>query len=371
MAVVGLGVGANHVEGYRKDGRAEVVALCDVDRQRLEERGRKYGVSALFSDAREMFRKVELDGVSIATPNKFHAPLSIAALRRGLHVLCEKPMAMNAREAERMLAEAGKARRNLMINFSYRFSDMSRALKHQVDSGVIGEIYFGRTVWHRRRGIPGFGGWFTSKELAGGGPLIDLGVHRIDLALWLMGYPDPVAVSGAAHNVIARELARKARKTFTVEDLACGIVKFANGATLIVEASWAANIAEPEHMVTMLCGTKGGLVQRNVGGGYDFTAEVYTDEGGYLFTKKLDEAMVHSPSAWSEFVSSILEKRPPMATGEEGLKVMKILDGIYQSARTGKEVRYKGLGFRGQGVGKAKGKRQKGKGAGVRGPGGR
>jgi len=152
MAVVGLGMGAGHVEGYQKDGRAEVVALCDVDEKRLCAAGEKYGVTALFTESQEMLRAVELDGVSIATPNKYHAPLTIAALRRGLHVLCEKPMAMNAREAQQMLVEAKKARRNLMINFSYRFSDMSRALKHQVDSGVIGDIYFGRTVWHRRRG---------------------------------------------------------------------------------------------------------------------------------------------------------------------------------------------------------------------------
>jgi predicted dehydrogenase len=119
-------------------------------------------------------------------------------------------------------------------------------------------------------------------------------------------------------------------------------VKFANGATLMVEASWAANISEPEHMVTLLCGTKGGLVQKNVGGEYGFTAEVYTEEGGNLFTKKLDEALVPSPSAYSEFISSIVEKRPPSASGEHGLRVMKILDGIYKSAQTGREVRYTG-----------------------------
>jgi predicted dehydrogenase len=340
MAVVGLGMGAGHVEGYQNDGRAEVVALCDLDEERLAKAGAKYSVSDLFTDAPAMFRKAKLDGVSIATPNKFHAPLTIAALRRGLHVLCEKPMAMNAREAQRMVDQAKKARRNLMINFSYRFSDVSRALKQQVDSGLIGDIYFGRTVWHRRRGIPGLGGWFTDKQLAGGGPLVDLGVHRIDLALWLMGYPEPVAVSGATYNVIAKELARSQRKASTVEDLACGIVKFANGATLIVEASWAANINEPEQMLTLLCGAKGGLVQKNVGGRYEFTAEIYTEEGGALFTKRLDQALVPSPSAYSEFISSILEKRPPLATGEDGLKVMKILDGIYKSAETGREVRY-------------------------------
>ncbi len=340
VAVVGLGMGAAHVEGYQRDGRAEVAALCDVDERRLAEAGRKYGVAELYADAGEMLRQVELDAVSIATPNKFHAPLTIAALRRGLHVLCEKPMAMNVREARRMLAAAQRAQRNLMINFSYRFTDMSYALKQQVEAGVIGDIYYGRTVWHRRRGMPGFGGWFGQKELAGGGPLIDLGVHRLDLALWLMGYPDPVSVKGAVHCEIAGRLARQQRKRFSVEDLACGLVRLANGATLIVEASWALNINEPEHMVTLLCGTKGGLVQKNVGGGYRFAAELYTEEGGNLYTKTLDQALEPAPSPYQEFVSSILEGRPPLASGEEGLKVMRILEGIYRSAETGREVRY-------------------------------
>jgi predicted dehydrogenase len=189
--------------------------------------------------------------------------------------------------------------------------------------------------------MPGFGGWFGDRDLAGGGPLIDLGVHRLDLALWLMGYPEPVSISGATHCEIASRLARTQRRKFTVEDLAAGIVKFANGATLIVEASWALNINEPEHMVTLLCGTKGGLVQRNVDGDYKFAAEVYTDEGGHLFTKALDESRNSVPSAYSEFISSILEKRQPLATAEEGLKVMKILEGIYRSAETGREVRYR------------------------------
>ena len=120
-----------------------------------------------------------------------------------------------------MNAAARRARRNLMINFSYRFTEASFALKGQVDAGAVGEIYFGRSVWHRRRGIPGLGGWFTDRERSGGGPLIDLGVHRLDLALWLMGYPEPVAVTGSTYSVIAPEVARKAGESYTVEDLAC------------------------------------------------------------------------------------------------------------------------------------------------------
>jgi predicted dehydrogenase len=339
IAVIGVGMGSGHISGYQKDGRAEVVAICDISPDRLKAAGKRFEVECLYEQGERMFEEVELDAVSVAVPNKFHAPLTIAALKRGLHVLCEKPMAMTVKEAEQMLAAAKQARRNLMINFSYRFSDMSFALKQQVDAGVVGDIYFGRTVWHRRRGIPGFGGWFTDKEMAGGGPLIDLGVHRVDLALWLMGYPEPVSITGSTYNEIAGPLAKRARRTYTVEDLAAGMIKFDNGATLIVEASWAVNNRLGEEMITQLYGTKGGLVQRNVNGQYEFEAELYTDEGGHLFTKKLDWSTARAPSAYSEFVSSILEERPPLATGEDGLKVMKILEGLYKSADTGKEVR--------------------------------
>ena len=339
MGVVGLGMGQGHAQGYQSHSGAELVALCDVDEARLQTVAATMEVPEQYTDTRKMFRQAGLDAVSIAVPNKFHAPLTIAALQAGLHVLCEKPMATTVKEAERMQAAARKARRNLMINFSFRFNEASGALKQQVEAGTIGDIYFGRSVWHRRRGMPG--GWFTDKELAGGGPLIDLGVHRLDLALWLMGYPEPVAVSGSTYDLIARKVARKERRKYTVEDLACGIVKFANGATLILEASWALNIREPEHMSTTLYGTRGSLVQKNVEGGYQFTAELFTEEEGNFFTKTLESRTVPTPSAYHEFVDSILEKRQPSATGEQGLKVMKILEGIYKSAEKGREVRYR------------------------------
>ena len=340
MGVVGLGMGRGHARGYQEHPQAEMVALCDADGDRLAAAATEMGVSTTYTDAYRMFREAGLDAVSIAVPNKHHAPLTIAALKAGLHVLCEKPMATTVRDARRMNAAATKAKKNLMINFSFRFTEASYALKKQVEAGAIGDIYFGRTVWHRRRGIPKFGGWFGDKELAGGGPLIDLGVHRLDLALWLMGYPEPVAVSGSAYNAIAAKRARKERKKYTVEDMACGLVKFDNGATLILEASWALNQPERERMVTELYGDRGGLVHKNVGGGYDFTAELYTEEGGDLFTKKLDWRTDQTPASYHEFVNSILEKREPLATGEQGLKVMKILEGIYRSAESGREVRY-------------------------------
>jgi predicted dehydrogenase len=263
--------------------------------------------------------------------------MAVAALKAGLHVMCEKPMATTVREAKRMQAAARRAGKNLMIHFNQRFEPTNTALKQQVASGVIGEVYYGRTVWHRRRGVPGFGGWFTTRAMSGGGPLIDLGVHRLDLALWWMGYPEPLAVSGATHNVIAREMAAREKKTYDVEDSACGLVKFANGASLLLEASWALNV-EGEHLVTTLSGTRGGLRQQ---AGAERVAEIYTEENGSLFTKRLDVAQPSVPSAHQEFVASILEKREPSVTADEGIKVMKILEGIYRSAETGREVRYK------------------------------
>ncbi len=340
VGVIGLGMGRGHLKSYSTNPFCEVVAIADTDPARLATTGDEYGVKARFTDAEEMLAKANLDAVSIAVPNKFHCPLTLAAFEQGIHVLCEKPMALTLRQAEQMQAASDSSGKKLMINFSYRFSPMSYALKQQVDAGVIGNIYFGRTVWHRRRGMPGFGGWFGNKELAGGGPLIDLGVHRIDLALWLMGHPDPIAVSGSAYNVIAKVAAEKQNKHFSVEDLAAGIVKFDNGATLIVEASWALNTKEREHMITSLYGDKGGLVQKNVNAGYEFHAEIYTEEGGNLYTKVLDQSVVQPPSPYEEFINSILEDRPPMASGHDGIKVQKILDGLYRSATEGVEIRF-------------------------------
>lgn len=342
LAMIGLGgISKLHLRGFTENPHVEVVAACDTSPEQFKATVEEFGEMATYTDAKKMLKTEKLDGVSIATPNKFHAPLTLAALDAGLHVFCEKPMAMTVLESEKMEAKAKEARKNLMINFSYRFSPMSFALKQQVDAGIIGDIYFGRTIWHRRRGCPGFGGWFGTKALSGGGPLIDLGVHRLDLALWLMGYPEPVSVSGSCYNHLATDMAKKQKKHFDVEDLACGLVKFANGASLVLEASWAINIQENEQMSTTLYGKKGGLVQRNIHQTYEFEAEVYTEEDGALYTKRLDRTMTPVPSPYEEFVNSILEKRAPMATAEQGVKVMKILEGIYKSAEKGKEIVYK------------------------------
>ncbi|MCB9433703.1 MAG: Gfo/Idh/MocA family oxidoreductase [Ardenticatenaceae bacterium] len=338
VGVIGLGMGKGHIRGYATHPQAEVVAIADLNEQVLATVGDEYGINGRYTSAEQMLAEANLDVVSIATPNKFHKAYTLAAFAAGCHVLCEKPMAMNAAEGREMLAAAEQAGKRLMINFSYRFSEPSFALKAQVDSGILGDIYFARTVWHRRRGIPRFGGWFGQKALSGGGPLIDLGVHRLDLALWLMGYPQPTWVMASAYNPIATRLAMEAGVAYDVEDMAVALIKFANGATVEVEASWATNIREAELMETRLLGTKAGLVQRNVNEGYQFEAELYVENAGYQFDMKVHPPLKPVPNSMNHFVESIVTDTPHIATGEEGLLVMQLLDAIYESAATGAPV---------------------------------
>ncbi len=342
IGIIGLGMGRYHIRGYRMHPNAEVVALCDLDEARLHQRADEFGVEGRYTSAEEMLAQEQLDVVSVATPNKFHMPLTVLALEAGCHVLCEKPMAMSAPEAQHMLDVAARVGKRIGINFSYRFHEQSRALKAQVDAGLLGDIYYARTLWHRRRGIPKFGGWFGQKALAGGGPLIDLGVHRLDLALWLMGYPRPVWVLGSAYNPIATELARKAGVDYDVEDLAVGMIKFDNGASLSIEASWAANVQEEEWMETRLFGTRGGLVHHNVEQTYKFEAELFLEQNGAHYDLKLHSTTEKVFPSMYHFVEAIVSDQPHQATGYEGMLVMQILDAIYKSAETGEPVKISG-----------------------------
>lgn len=339
VGVIGLGIGRLHIEGWREHPQVELVAIADPDAERLARVGEQYGIAARYDSAEAMLAAEKLDVVSVCTPNKYHKALTLAAFAAGCHVLCEKPMALNADEGREMLEAACRVGKRLMINFSYRFSAQSRALKAQVEAGVFGRFYFGRTVWHRRRGMPGFGGWFGSKEMAGGGPLIDLGVHRLDLALWLMGYPKPTWVLGSSYDHIARPLAEESGKTFDVEDLAAALIRFDNGATLVLEASWAANIREAELMETRLLGTRAGLLQKNVNEGYTFDAHIFMEQNGAQFDLQLNPSSAKAASAMHDYADAILNEKPHPASGEEGLIVMELLDAIYKSARQGEPVR--------------------------------
>ncbi len=339
--VIGLGMGVGHIYGYQSHPSAEVVAICDVDKDRLAHWAKECKIPQTYTSYEEMLAKEKLDVLSVATPTKFHHPMTLAGLAAGCHVLCEKPVAMNAAQAKEMAAAAKKAGKRLMINFSYRFREQTWALKKQVETGILGDIYYGRAIWLRRRGMPGFGGWFSTKSLSGGGPLLDLGIHRMDMALWFMGYPKAVWVMAGTFDPIASELARKAGKKFDVEDMGVAMIRFENGAMLQVEASWASNIAERELMETRLFGTKAGLVQRNINEEYQYEAEIFVEQAGCQFDMKLHPPVPESRSGYQHFIDSIVAGTPHTATIEEGVKVMEILDAIYESARLREPVHIK------------------------------
>jgi predicted dehydrogenase len=340
MGVIGLGMGKYHLQGYQAYERSKVVAVCDLNEVLLRKVAEENNVPNTFTNIDEMLdASLNLDGISVALPNFLHAPVSIKGLNKGINVLCEKPMAMNAQEAEEMLKAARKNSKKLMINFSYRFIDHCQALKELMEKGTIGEIYYCRSAWHRRRGgIPKFGGWFGIKSLSGGGPLIDLGVHRLDLALWLMGYPRAVSVSASTYSYIGQRLASEAGAKFDVEDLAAVFIRLENGATLILESSWDGYSEKREDMVTQIFGTKGGIIQRNVAKGYSFEAKIFTEENGILRESRILGRKERTKNAMEHFVDCVLDDKEPMATGEQGLECMKILDAIYQSAEKGKEI---------------------------------
>jgi predicted dehydrogenase len=345
-AVIGLGMGGGHLHGYAGHPACTIAAICDTDRQRLAAKAAEYKLDAsrCFTSTEALFRAakgLKLNAVSVALPNALHAPVTIAALRAGCHVLCEKPMATSVAEARQMIAAARRARRTLGINLSFRFTPQSRALKDIVDSGKLGRVYYAHTRWWRQRGLPGLGSWFGIKKMSGGGPIIDLGVHRMDLAMWLMGSPHPVAASGATYDPIASRLARQQKKAFDVEDLGAAFVRFDNGATLSLEASWAGFMGKNEDMVTEVLGDRGGIVQKNLDEGYEFEARVYSEECGALVETLVKRRLAPTPSPYAEFIDALLEGRPSLATAEDGLRVQQVLDAVYRSAATGKEVRIK------------------------------
>ncbi len=348
--VIGLGMGWGHLAGYSSHPGVEVIAVADMQAEKLEKAQKEFHVARTYKDGYELIKNEKLDIISVAVPNFLHKPLVIAALESGANVLCEKPMAVNAVDAEAMLAAARQSGLKLGINFSFRFTPQSRAMKSVVEAGELGDIYYARSVWMRRRGIPGMksgfncggaaGSWFFNKKFAGGGPLIDLGVHRLDLALWLMGYPEVSYVLGSTYSKIAPEIARRAKVDFSVEDMACAFIKFKNGATLELDAAWAANIAENEQISTRLMGDKGGIYQYNVNEGYTFELECFRELDGKQFDCKLHPPVPEANSSYYLFAESVISGGDFLVAPEQGVVVMKILDAIYQSSQTGEPVKF-------------------------------
>lgn len=341
FAVIGAGaIGLNHLQSIARSPRAQIVAVAETNDQRRQEAADRFHISVAVADYRQLLRRADVDAVSIALPNYLHAPVALAALRAGKHVHLDKPMAFNARQARAIVAVARRARRVFMVGQNQRFHRDAQTLKHFIDNGTLGEIYHARAWWLRRSGIPRIGSWFTQKKYAGGGCLLDIGVHMLDLALHLMGNFRPETVNGITHRRFGprglgggswgkSEIDPKA--VFDVDDLAAAFIKLRGGKSVILEVSWAAHICEQNHGVQVY-GTEGG--------GQVFPVKI-CKPGPTSYDIISPEAvqLPYPEDRLHHFIECVLDGRRPLVAPEQSLAVQTILDAIYQSARTGKEVR--------------------------------
>lgn len=347
VGIIGIGgiFKGSHIGEYLDDERLEVVALCDIIEERATEiRDKYFPNAAVYTDFRELLKDETIDSVDICTPNYLHSIIAVAAFEAGKHVFCEKPDAINVEEVLKMNRAAEKAGKTLMIMRNNRFSPASQYAKKYIESGAMGDIYCGRCGWQRRRGIPGKGGWFTTKTQSGGGPLIDLGVHMIDLAIWLMGNPKPVTVTGSTYckfadsdtsDSVNSDFGDKVSDgTFDVEDLAMGTIRFDNGAQLQIEFSWASNIKQENRFVE-LRGTKSGLTWR------DGDVEVFTEmhgQGCDIHPSNLQPEKKEHVLNLINFYDVVIDGKEPVFKPQQGIDMIKILCAIYKSAETGREV---------------------------------
>ncbi len=350
IGIVGLGGIARvaHMPAYQRMENVDIVAICDILPEKIESFKKQFGFGddvATFTDFREMLEVEGLDAVDICTPNYLHSIVAVEALNRGLNVFTEKPDAVSVAEVTKMKEAAEKSGKTLMAMRNNRHRVTSKFLKDYIADGKMGEIYCGRCGWIRRRGIPGKGGWFTTKEQSGGGPLIDLGVHMIDLAIWLMGNPTPVAVTGCAYTKFAdNEMSdsinsdfgdKKADGIFDVEDLAIGFIRFDNGACMQIEFSWASNVEIEENFVE-LRGTKSGAKLSSHGG-----LRVFSEENGQLtniFPLANDAAGVQQHEANIRHFFDVLDGAEPDFVPVQGVNMIKILEAMYKSAELGHEI---------------------------------
>lgn len=348
IAVIGAGgiCYYAHLPSYAliKD-KAEVAVLCDIKPESAIWNRDEYKLDCeIMTDYREVLKRDDIDAVDICTPNCLHSVIASEALLAGKHVFCEKPDAISVEEVLRMKQAADESGKTLMVMRNNRYLASSEYLKNYIDKGLAGGIYAGRCGWVRRRGIPGKGGWFTTKSLSGGGPLIDLGVHMIDLAVWLMGNPKPVAVSGSIYRKFADDQSvsdsehakfgeTKEDGTFDVEDLAMGLIRFENGACLQIEFSWASNISVESSFVE-LRGEKAGFTWK------DGKIELYSEDQGYPVDLKpyTEGGLGGHERNIHHFIDVIRDGAKPRYDISQGVDMIRILTSIYRSAETGREV---------------------------------
>lgn len=346
VALVGAGAMASyHVRGFRAAG-AEVAAVVDTSPERGKAFAARWQIPDVCGSLGELSRKHPgVGAVSIIVPNRFHRPLVLEAIERGFHVFCEKPPALNAAETAEMTAAAARRQRQLMFNFNNRARLDAGFVKQEIDAGRLGRINSVQAVWRRRTGIPGFGGWFTRRELAGGGPLIDL-LHMIDLALWFMDYPEPEWVLAQCFDDFINDPDFKgpwgafsgSSGTNDVESSCHGFVRFRSGQVMTFHNSWAEMIKHEDTFVA-LQGTRGGVLLRSVNDHHD--CEFYAQENGvsvdrnYRFPDDCDMGRTRAPE---NFIRVLNHGAEPLTAPSEALTLMRLIDAAYRSAAAGRPV---------------------------------
>ncbi len=353
IGIIGCGGIANgkHLPALRTQSeRCELVAFCDLVEERAVRAAREYGTpdARVFTDYRQMLDQVRTDVIHVCTPNRSHAEITVAALEAGNHVMCEKPMAKTAADARAMLEAAKRTGKKLTIGYQNRFVPQHIILKRACERGDLGEIYFAKAHALRRRAVPTWGVFLNEYE-QGGGPLIDIGTHALDLTLYMMDNYEPKVVLGQTFKKLGDQTETGNAwgdwdpKQFTVEDSAFGFITMKNGAAVILESSWALNTMDVREAQTTLCGTKAGADTVN---GLRFNMAEY----GHLATKTIstsgagvdffDAAGVTSPEQMEAkcWLDAIENDTEPVVKPEQALVVTEILEAIYTSAKTGKAV---------------------------------
>ena len=346
IGVIGVGsIGTVHTKAYAKVPDAEVVAMCDILPDRLKAKAAEFGIAKTYTDYKKLLADKQIDAVSVCVPNNMHAPIAIAALNAGKHVMLEKPMTLNPDLARDIIAARDKSGKQLQMGMVWRQKDEAQLVKQMISEGKLGKIYQIRVKLIRRRGIPGLGGWFTTKACSGGGGLIDIAVHFLDLVMWATDYWDPTRVSAKVYTKFGNPIKdyhyvymwagpAKEDGIFDVDDYAAGFVRFGKKATLSFEVAWACN-AQDESYVEFL-GDKGGVKCGENTGVTTFRTEVGN--------RMADVNVTYSPerdrfaAELQKFVDAIKGKGKVAATGEEGLIAMKLLDAIYKSSKLDREV---------------------------------
>lgn len=353
VGIIGCGGIANgkHLPSLIKINQVELVAFCDIVVEKAQKAAQEYGTTdaKVYEDYKELLRDKTIDVIHVLTPNISHAEISIASLEAGKHVMCEKPMAKTSEEAKQMVEAEERTGKKLTIGYNNRFRPDSQYLHKVARQGDLGEVYFAKAHAIRRRAVPTWG-VFLDEEKQGGGPLIDIGTHALDLTLWMMNNYKPKSVMGTVyHKLGKRKNAANAwgpwdPEKFTVEDSAFGFITMENGATISLESSWALNSLDVDEAKCSLSGTEGGADMKNglrINGenhGKLYTTNVDLGAGGVAFYDgKTENDADLEARLWIE---SIINNTEPTVKPKEALVVTQILEAIYESAKTGKAVHF-------------------------------